>query len=212
VASAQGDLTGRVTLTNTSGRPLGYKIKTTSPEKYRVRPSTGSLPPGQAVTVEIHVSSGQAREAGSLLRDKFLVTAVLLDREDTPGPQLVEALRTANPDGQYRLRCQLAGAESTADGPAAGGFGPPFTGGSVAAVAPEDPVRQLAGLGRRVGQLVEGQQLLAAQLHRLQLLMLAALAMLLALLLAALWPTDQAAALEGGPGPEPVLPPREGEL
>ena len=30
--------------------------------------------------------------------------------------------------------------------------------------------------------------------------------------LAALWPADQAAALEGGPGPEPVLPPRDGEL
>ena len=34
-ASPLGDLTGRVALTNTSGRNLGYKIKTTSPEKYR---------------------------------------------------------------------------------------------------------------------------------------------------------------------------------
>merc|ERR1711971_1109515 len=54
--SPLGDLTGKVSLTNTSGKPLGYKIKTTSPEKYRVRPSTGSISPGQTVTVEIHVS------------------------------------------------------------------------------------------------------------------------------------------------------------
>ena len=74
--SPLGDLTGKVSLTNTSGKPLGYKIKTTSPEKYRwsslvlsldyeptrkvfasrVRPSTGSISPGQSVTVEIHVS------------------------------------------------------------------------------------------------------------------------------------------------------------
>merc|ERR1719150_1426836 len=72
--SPLGDLTGKVSLTNTSGKPLGYKIKTTSPEKYRVRPSTGSISPGQSVTVEIHVS-GQ-KEVASLNRDKFLVTAV----------------------------------------------------------------------------------------------------------------------------------------
>merc|ERR1712172_99134 len=112
--SPLGDLTGKVSLTNTSGKPLGYKIKTTSPEKYRVRPSTGSISPGQTVTVEIHVS-GQ-KEVASLSRDKFLVTAVLLEREDIPAAQLADALRTQTPDGQYRLRCNLAGAPETGSG------------------------------------------------------------------------------------------------
>ena len=30
------------------------------------------------------------------------MTAVLLDREDIPAPQLADALRTQTPDGQYR--------------------------------------------------------------------------------------------------------------
>ena len=85
----------------------------------RVRPSTGSISPGQSVTVEIHVSGQKEAssnlkwrfskivditfdQVASLSRDKFLVTAVLLDREDIPASQLADALRTQTPDGQYR--------------------------------------------------------------------------------------------------------------
>lgn len=174
-ASPLGDLTGRVALTNTSGKPLGYKIKTTSPEKYRVRPSTGCLGPGAAVTVEIHVS-GQARDTATLGRDKFLVTAVLLEKEDTPPAALAEALRTTTPDGQYRLRCQLAGAPEH-HAPAPHLSSPP------APPVPEDPARQLASIGRRVGQLVEGQEQLAGQLRQLHLLLMLVIVLLAASLL-----------------------------
>lgn len=185
--SQLGDLTGKVTLSNTSGRPLGYKIKTTSPEKYRVRPSTGSLASGQSVTVEIHVSSSQAKEPSTLLRDKFLVTAVLLDREDTPGPQLAEALRTTAPDGQYRLRCQLAGVageQNSSQGPA-----PVYSSHAIptSPPQPEDPVRQVAIIGRKVAQLVEGQEQISSQLRQLRLLLLLTLATLLLLLLTLFW-------------------------
>ena len=80
-----------------------------------MRPSTGSISPGQSVTVEIHVSGQKEAsskfskivditfdQVASLSRDKFLVTAVLLDREDIPASQLADALRTQTPDGQYR--------------------------------------------------------------------------------------------------------------
>jgi len=177
--SPLGDLTGKVSLTNTSGRPLGYKIKTTSPEKYRVRPSTGSISPGQFVTVEIHVS-GQ-KEVASLSRDKFLVTAVLLDREDIPAPQLADALRTQTPDGQYRLRCNLAGAPETGSGIGQVYASPP------PATAPEDPARQVANVGKKVAQLVEGQQQLAGQVRQLHLLLLLMLILLLATLLVLLY-------------------------
>merc|ERR1712210_395403 len=101
----------------------------------RVRPSTGSISPGQSVTVEIHVS-GQ-KEVASLSRDKFLVTAVLLDREDIPASQLADALRTQTPDGQYRLRCNLAGAPETGSG-----IGPIYASPLPAgAASPEDPAR-----------------------------------------------------------------------
>jgi len=177
--SPLGDLTGKVSLTNTSGKPLGYKIKTTSPEKYRVRPSTGSISPGQTVTVEIHVS-GQ-KEVASLSRDKFLVTAVLLEREDIPAAQLADALRTQTPDGQYRLRCNLAGAPETGSG-----IGQVYASPSPAA-APEDPARQVANVSKKVAQLVEGQQQLAGQVRQLHLLLLLMLILLLATLLVLLY-------------------------
>merc|ERR1719150_3214978 len=183
--SSLGDLTGKVVLTNTSGKPLGYKIKTTSPEKYRVRPSTGSISPGQAVTVEIHVS-GQ-KEVASLNRDKFLVIAVLLDREDIPAAQLADALRTQTPDGQYRLRCNLAGA------------------------APEDPARQVVIINKKVTQLVEEQQVLQGQVRQLHLLLLLLLLLLLATLLLLLYRlpsslSDQSSCIHHKDA-EPHLPP-----
>ena len=106
-STGAGDLTGRVQIQNISSKLLGFKIKTTSPEKYRVRPSTGSLSPGLTATVEIHVSGGQA--TSSLVRDKFLITAVFLESSELGQQQLADALKTSKPDGQYRLRCQLAG-------------------------------------------------------------------------------------------------------
>lgn len=95
-------------------------------------------------------------QVASLSRDKFLVTAVLLDREDIPAPQLADALRTQTPDGQYRspeliimfsqmswywsfnrLRCNLAGAPETGSGIGQVYASPP------PATAPEDPARQV---------------------------------------------------------------------
>ena len=136
----------------------------------RVRPSTGSISPGQSVTVEIHVSGQKEAsskfskivditfdQVASLSRDKFLVTAVLLDREDIPASQLADALRTQTPDGQYRsicwswwsaqcsnnvvfrLRCNLAGAPETGSG-----IGPIYASPLPAgAASPEDPARQV---------------------------------------------------------------------
>ena len=50
----------------------------------------------------MHPFCDRPTQVASLNRDKFLVTAVLLDREDIPAAQLADALRTQTPDGQYR--------------------------------------------------------------------------------------------------------------
>ena len=107
-ASSGGDFTARVQLTNTSDKIAAYKMKTTSPEKYRVRPSTGSLGQGQSITIEIHVSRSQVQNTASLLRDKFLITAITLDSSQM-SPQIIQQkLKTGKPEAQYRLHCQLA--------------------------------------------------------------------------------------------------------
>ena len=116
VTMLTGDLVGKVLIQNISLKIVGYKIKTTSPEKYRVRPSTGSLSPGGTATVEIYVTGGSSTiQASNLLRDKFLITAVFLESAELSQTQLAEALKTNSPDGQYRLRCQLANSGDKVD-------------------------------------------------------------------------------------------------
>merc|ERR1719317_494449 len=160
-----GDLTGRVQIQNISRKIVGYKIKTTSPEKYRVRPSIGSLSPGLTATVEIHVSGGQATSTpSSLVRDKFLITAVFLESSELGQQQLADALKTSKPDGQYRLRCQLAGNLSEqSGGPQHVGLGQGL--GTGVSQVETDGSRQVANILKKVNQLAAKQEELSTQLR-----------------------------------------------
>jgi len=160
-----GDLSGRVQIQNISSKIVGYKIKTTSPEKYRVRPSTGSLSPGLTATVEIHVSGGQATSTpSSLVRDKFLITAVFLESSELGQQQLADALKTSKPDGQYRLRCQLAGNLSEqSGGPQHVGLGQGL--GTGVSQVETDGSRQVANILKKVNQLATKQEELSTQLR-----------------------------------------------
>ncbi|KAK1866327.1 hypothetical protein I4F81_008847 [Pyropia yezoensis] len=56
--------------------PVAFKIKTTRPARYVVRPNAGVLPPGVAAAVEISLTPGAAvPPPAALCRDKFLVQA-----------------------------------------------------------------------------------------------------------------------------------------
>ena len=152
-ASATGDLVAKLQIQNVSSKPVGYKIKTTSPEKYRVRPSTGSLAPSLSATVEIHCAAAAATPASapvSLVRDKFLITAIFLDTAELSGQQLTEALKTSKPDSQYRLRCQVAGQGA---GAGQGGVAAEVTSATPTTVFPAtelDQNRQMANIIRKV--------------------------------------------------------------
>ena len=154
-ASATGDLVAKLQIQNVSSKPVGYKIKTTSPEKYRVRPSTGSLAPSLSATVEIHCAAAAATPASapvSLVRDKFLITAIFLDTAELSGQQLTEALKTSKPDSQYRLRCQVAGA-----GAGQGGVAAEVTSATPTTVFPAtelDQNRQMANIIRKVTSFI----------------------------------------------------------
>lgn len=55
-------------------------MKTTSPEKFRVRPSVGCLTPGSRVTVNVTLLPGF--QLGGLSRDKFLVMSSVIDANE----------------------------------------------------------------------------------------------------------------------------------
>lgn len=63
-------------------------MKTTSPEKFRVRPSGGCLAPGEKATV--HVTLLQGFQLGGLSRDKFLVMSMPVESTDLSSQELTE--------------------------------------------------------------------------------------------------------------------------
>lgn len=136
------------------------QIKTTSPDKYRVRPSTASLPPGDSCTIEIYVQSAQAGSAASLVRDKFLITASSVEAGADLTPQRVaELMKAGRPDASYRLRCVLAAA---VDGGAVaqrvsynkdGNFGAAASAGDLTSVV-QKQAEQIDKMGKKVNKRI----------------------------------------------------------
>lgn len=67
------------------------KVKTTSPEKFRVRPSCGMLSAEDKVTISVVLLTGYT--GANILRDKFLVMNIPLEHTDYSAGDLTEAWR-----------------------------------------------------------------------------------------------------------------------
>ena len=82
-------------------------MKTTSPEKFRVRPSAGCLSPGGKATVSVSLLPGF--QLGVLSKDKFLVMSMPIDSVDLSAQDLIELWKnTTNKNvSQHRLRCVI---------------------------------------------------------------------------------------------------------
>lgn len=101
---------GQVKITNIDNCAITYKIKTTAPEKFRVRPSTGILKEGASTIIVVIYNQGNS--AASINRDKFLVMATTLsDGQVNDSQHLTEFWKnissTTGTVEQHRLRCVL---------------------------------------------------------------------------------------------------------
>ncbi|KAM3511299.1 hypothetical protein MY11210_005036 [Beauveria gryllotalpidicola] len=75
-----------LTIRNTSSDPLAFKVKTTAPRQYCVRPNAGRIEPGQAFDVSVLLQAMKADpEPDIKCRDKFLVQSAPItgDKEFT---------------------------------------------------------------------------------------------------------------------------------
>ncbi|KAH8300752.1 hypothetical protein KR059_001805 [Drosophila kikkawai] len=85
---------------------ITYKIQTTSPEKFRVRPRCGIIQPNQAAAINIWLKSEHQLSGES--KDKFLVMAMEMPDADC---DLAELWRNKSPNAgnveQHRLVCRL---------------------------------------------------------------------------------------------------------
>ncbi|XP_022110139.1 motile sperm domain-containing protein 2-like isoform X2 [Acanthaster planci] len=93
-----------MSLTNTTRHRVAYKIKTTTPDRYKVRPSAGPINPGASINVTITLLSGDKE---SVSRDKFLVISTeLMEVLRTPA-ELTEFWKRVDKDEavEHRVRC-----------------------------------------------------------------------------------------------------------
>ncbi|KAI8633701.1 VAMP-associated protein [Xylariaceae sp. FL1651] len=71
---------------NQNTHPVAFKVKTTAPKQYCVRPNSGRVEPGKEVEVQVILQAMKAEPApGTKCRDKFLVQSVPItgDKEFT---------------------------------------------------------------------------------------------------------------------------------
>ncbi|CAN8105635.1 unnamed protein product [Discula destructiva] len=68
-----------LTLRNPNKQPVAFKVKTTAPKQYCVRPNSGRIEPGHEVEVSVLLQAmKQDPPADTKCRDKFLVQSVLI--------------------------------------------------------------------------------------------------------------------------------------
>ncbi len=78
VTDAKMDITGFIKLTNNSEGFIAYKIKITSPDKFRVKPGTGIIPVGANASIMINFLK-EFQNSVSNHRDKFLILWAPID-------------------------------------------------------------------------------------------------------------------------------------
>ncbi|CAG4974407.1 unnamed protein product [Colias eurytheme] len=97
-------ITAQLIITNMDDTLVAYKIRTTAPEKYCVRPSSGILPTRVSQSIEIIVQSGF--EIDSVDKDRFLIVSVHVPKMNMSPKELSSIWKTAGSSiDEYRLNC-----------------------------------------------------------------------------------------------------------
>ncbi|XP_068718131.1 motile sperm domain-containing protein 2-like isoform X2 [Montipora capricornis] len=112
--TSTGEILQSLSLSNNTSSTVAFKVKTTSPESYRVRPSSGIIPAASSSEVSVFLQPGHA---ASVIRDKFLVMSTEL--EDAKSPSELAALWKTLPKTnivEHRLRCRFVASSSQTSG------------------------------------------------------------------------------------------------
>ncbi|KAF8692979.1 hypothetical protein HU200_039345 [Digitaria exilis] len=71
-------------LTNKTDKQVAFKVKTTSPKKYCVRPNNGIVAPRATADVVVTMQAQREAPPDMQCKDKFLVQSAILPNEDIP--------------------------------------------------------------------------------------------------------------------------------
>ncbi|XP_048191931.1 motile sperm domain-containing protein 2 isoform X2 [Perognathus longimembris pacificus] len=95
-----------IVLTNVTKNTVAFKVRTTAPEKYRVKPSNSSCDPGASVDIVLSPHGGLTVSA----QDRFLIMAAEMEQPSGTGPaELTQFWKEVprNKVVEHRLRCHI---------------------------------------------------------------------------------------------------------
>ncbi|KAL9931507.1 hypothetical protein V8E36_009672 [Tilletia maclaganii] len=97
-------------VTNTNAQPVAFKVKTTAPKQYCVRPNSGRIEPGEKVEVQVLLQPMKEEPpTNQKCRDKFLVQSTLItpEREQYALAELWSAIEKEDKTAihEQKIRC-----------------------------------------------------------------------------------------------------------
>lgn len=106
-----------LTVANPNPQPIAFKVKTTAPKQYCVRPNSGRIEPGERVDVSVLLQPmKEDPEPGAKCRDKFLVQSIIItpERESLPFPDLWSVIEKESKSSiaEHKIRCAYLPAHS----------------------------------------------------------------------------------------------------
>jgi len=88
-----GEVTQTLKIKNPNHTPVAFKVKTTAPKQYCVRPNSGLIEPGDEIVVIVILQAmKQEPPEGVKCRDKFLVQSVAVDKNEFSNWQHVDSI------------------------------------------------------------------------------------------------------------------------
>uniref|UniRef100_A0A8D0EAW9 Motile sperm domain containing 2 n=1 Tax=Salvator merianae TaxID=96440 RepID=A0A8D0EAW9_SALMN len=95
-----------IVLTNVTKNAVAFKVRTTAPDKYRVKPSNSSCEPGTSLDIVVSLHGG----CSASLQDRFLIMAAEMDQCTGAGTQELAQFWKEVPRNkvmEHRLRCHV---------------------------------------------------------------------------------------------------------
>ncbi|KAF9468507.1 PapD-like protein [Collybia nuda] len=105
-----------LTITNNNSQPIAFKVKTTAPKLYCVRPNSGRVEPGESVDVSVMLQAlREEPPMNAKCKDKFLIQSTLITTEkETMALHDIWAMPEGSEEGkvhQQKLRVTYLPAE-----------------------------------------------------------------------------------------------------
>mmetsp|Transcript_1045 Transcript_1045/g.1917 ORF Transcript_1045/g.1917 Transcript_1045/m.1917 type:complete len:109 (-) Transcript_1045:569-895(-) len=72
-------------LSNNQDQNIAYKIKTTAPKKFMVKPINGVLGPNRQISIDVQVAQEATGDTQDLLKNRFLIQSALTDLQTSEG-------------------------------------------------------------------------------------------------------------------------------